>query len=184
MPGTEKEKLLIIGLGNPGEEYVSTYHNAGREALDFIHRNKTNESGLSLVQDGKDFRFARIENAILIWPDTFMNLSGKAFESALRWFDVKPENTVVLHDDSDLAIGEHRNGGGGAAGHHGIESILEKLGSGSLRRIRIGVREPMEKTGEKPRRKAGDFVLKKISPEDKEKLQVVFKEIMEELFQG
>jgi PTH1 family peptidyl-tRNA hydrolase len=174
---------LLIGLGNPGEEYNSTYHNVGWEALRFFEAKLNERYGAADLQKGKNFHFKKygteIGDRYLVYPATFMNNSGEAVKAALEWFGVRPEDTVVFHDDSDLAIGERKEASGGAAGHHGVESILKFLGDAPLLRVRIGIRDPREKTGEEPRRKAGEFVLKRIRPEDARKLEEVFGKLAE-----
>lgn len=172
--------ILLIGLGNPGEEYAGTYHNVGWEILNFFQEKLEKKYGPAALEQAKDFHFKRYGNLCLVYPDTFMNRSGQALKRALAWFDDKPEEVVVFHDDSDLAIGEYRQAAGGAAGHHGIESILNTLPDQAVLRLRIGIRDPREKAGDRPRRKAGDFVLKKISAKDLQKLRTdVFQELAE-----
>ena len=170
-------RSLFIGLGNPGEEHAGTYHNVGWEFLSFLKEKLEADYGVSEAKEGKDFHFFQYGEYRLIYPNTFMNRSGAAAKAALEWFHKSPEEAVVFHDDSDLAVGEWRESDGGAAGHHGIESILATIGDTPLTRVRIGIRHPEEKSGERPRRKAGDFVLKKISAADRERLQQVFEDL-------
>lgn len=170
-------KTLFIGLGNPGDEYAGTYHNVGWEFLDFLQEKLQAEHGAAPAKQGKDFHYYQYGGYSLVYPDTFMNRSGTAVKHALEWFRKGPEEAAVFHDDSDLAVGEYRETDGGAAGHHGIESIFEELGDAPLLRVRIGIRHPEEKSGGRPRRKAGEFVLHRISPADREKLKTVFEEL-------
>jgi peptidyl-tRNA hydrolase len=123
------------------------------------------------MEKGKDFHFLKYDSACLVYPDTFMNESGRAVENALAWFKKSANDAVVFHDDSDLALGEYKDAAGGSAGHRGVESIFAVMGETSILRVRIGVRDPLEKSGEQPRRKAGEFVLKKMRAEDLEKLR-------------
>lgn len=171
------KRTLLIGLGNPGEEHAGTYHNAGWEILEFFEEKLEKIYGPAPLQKGKNFHFRTYDGLNLVYPDTFMNRSGTAVKAALAWFHKQPEDAVIFHDDSDLALGEYKEAGGGSAGHHGIESIFEILGDVPLLRVRIGIRDPLEKSGEQPRRKAGDFVLKKISKEARVKLNEVFQEL-------
>jgi PTH1 family peptidyl-tRNA hydrolase len=173
------QRTLLIGLGNPGETHAGTYHNAGWEALGFFKEKLEEMHGPAAEQKGKKFHFRTYGDMHLVYPDTFMNRSGEAIKAALAWFHKGPEDAVIFHDDSDLAVGEYKESSGGAAGHHGIESAMEVLGDVPLLRVRIGIRDPREKSGEHPRRKAGDFVLKRISKEDREKLTKVFQELSE-----
>jgi PTH1 family peptidyl-tRNA hydrolase len=171
------QRTLFIGLGNPGEEHAGTYHNAGWELLDFLREKLEKKYGESPVKDGKGFQFRQYGEYSLVYPDTYMNRSGEAVKAALAWFHKQPEETVIFHDDSDLAVGEYKEASGGAAGHHGIESIFETVGDIPLLRVRIGIRDPREKNGDHPRRKAGEFVLKNISKDHKEELNKVFEDI-------
>ena len=107
-----------------------------------------------------------------------MNDSGRAAKEALRVFKASPANLIVIHDDSDIEIGGFkRSQGGRAAGHKGIQSIIDHLGTEDFMRIRIGIREPDEAR----RKKAGEFVLSPISANHKKILERVFDEIGIEL---
>lgn len=180
----QMQRTLFIGLGNPGDEYAGTYHNVGWELLDFLKEKLEERYGPAAMQKGKNFHFRTYGDIHLVYPDTYMNRSGAATIEALKWFSKEPEDVVVFHDDSDLAVGEYKETGDGAAGHHGIESVLEALRDTSFPRVRIGIRDPLEKNGERPRRKAGDFVLKKISKEDQKKLLDVFQGLYSKFIGG
>lgn len=179
----QMQRTLLIGLGNPGEKYAGTYHNAGWELLNFLKIKLEEKHGAANVKDGKGFHFYQYGDLSLIYPNTYMNLSGEAVKAALAWFHKRPEDVVVFHDDSDLAVGEYKETEGGAAGHHGIESILEAVNDSPVLRVRIGIRDPREKSGEHPRRKAGSFVLKPISKSDQEKLEGVFQELSDKFLE-
>lgn len=183
---SDEKKTLFIGLGNPGEKYSGTYHNVGWETLRYFQEKLEERHGTgAAMEKGKDFHFQRYGDICLVYPDTFMNRSGEAIEHALAWFGKRPADAVVFHDDSDLAIGEYREATGGAAGHHGVESIFNSIGDAPILRVRIGVRDPLEKSGEQPRRKAGDFVLKKMRAEDMEALRTnVFEKLAARFLDG
>jgi peptidyl-tRNA hydrolase, PTH1 family len=178
---------LIIGLGNPGPEFENTYHNAGMMAVQYLAN--------PLIKDGKPawkthkklFSYARVEPSvplvpcpvspvfILILPLTFMNESGLAAKEAIKKFNAAPEDLTVIHDDSDLPLGESKTSRNqGAAGHKGVQSVIDHIGTKDFKRIRIGVRTD-ERQG--IRKKAGDFVLNRITPRDKKALEKVFEEI-------
>lgn len=144
---------MVVGLGNPGPEYEETYHNAGILALENLAASRK----LSFKQPGtKPFDYAKNEGVIFVRPATFMNESGRAVRAALDYFGITPPEMLILHDDSDLAIGEAKiQFGRGAAGHKGIESIIRETGSQDFWRMRLGIRT---RPG-----KAGDFVLKRMS---------------------
>lgn len=172
MGPTSKRLRLLVGLGNPGEEYENTYHNVGLQALEHL---RPADCRFRPGGRGK-FEYCKTRGGVvLVRPLTFMNESGAATAEALKYFRLKPAAMLVLHDDSDLPLGEWRTAfGRGAAGHHGVESIIRALGTKEFGRARIGVRE---RPG-----KAGDFVLRRISPANKKKLQSVFGE-MEKLME-
>jgi len=161
--------FLIIGLGNPGEQYEKTRHNAGRNAVmafqkklgfsDFSFEKKFN----ALISKNKEFA--------LILPETYMNKSGNAVTPIMRFFKINPTNLIVIHDDSDLPLGSIRickNRGSG--GHKGIESIMRMIKTKDFIRIRIG-------TGAKRHNDAIDMVLKKFS-KDEEK---IFKKVISKI---
>lgn len=158
---------LLIGLGNPGEDYKNTYHNIGFLFLDRI-------AAENKFKVYKNFEYVKIGDAVVIKPRTFMNESGEAVKSALKHFKKDGNDILVIHDDSDIEFGKYKlSVSRGSAGHKGVESIMEKLGSKKFARLRVGVRKETGAGREKadmPRRslrreariKAGRFVLKKM----------------------
>lgn len=152
---------LIIGLGNPGKRYASTYHNIGSIAVDFLSDSCFQTLGKSDVAwetpSSKHFTFVRCGSLTWIKPTLFMNESGKAVQEAIAFFGADPSSEIaIFHDDSDLAIGHFKiSTGQGAAGHHGIESVIHALGTKAFTRIRIGIRKDIGV-------KAGSMVLSKI----------------------
>ncbi len=148
---------IVVGLGNPAAEYGRTYHNAGHLLLDFLAGGEEKWKKADL------FRYVRHNDLILAKTDAFMNESGKATKKILSYFKLEPGDMAIAHDDSDLMIGEYKiQFGRGSAGHRGVASVLSALKTRDFGRIRIGVRAPQEQS----RKKAGDFVLKKIGPRE------------------
>ena len=154
--------LLVAGLGNPGREYERTRHNAGWLVLDELARRhggswRSKFSGsLSEVRLG-DARVA------LLKPETYMNESGRSLGAAARFFKVEPQQVLVVHDDVDLETGRlQARDGGGLAGHNGLRSLAQHLGSQDFLRLRIGVGRP----GRGDRRSVADWVLSPFAPED------------------
>src|SRR5262245_39042257 len=153
---------LIVGLGNPGEKYADTRHNAGWRVLD------------TLVQANDGFRFderrskaliARGELAgvkvALIKPQTFMNLSGEAVAPVAHFYKVPPERILVVFDDLDLPVAKLRlRAKGGAGGHKGMRSLIQHLGTEEFPRIRLGIGRP---PGQMP---VEAYVLQKFKPEE------------------
>jgi PTH1 family peptidyl-tRNA hydrolase len=153
--------LLVAGLGNPGREYERTRHNAGWMVVDELARRRDGSfrskfSGqLAEVRDG-DLRLA------LLKPETYMNVSGRSVGEASRFFKVEPGALLVVHDDVDLEPGRlQARLGGGLAGHNGLRSITEVLGTQDFLRLRIGVGRP--ERGD--RRPVADYVLSPFEPE-------------------
>ncbi len=166
---------IIIGLGNPEPSYKNTYHNAGKLMVDRFFE-KSAAAGLT---EGKNFRkkiFGKFESCKaggleLVKPANYMNENGKAAKAALKSFGAKPDALLVAHDDSDIEIGRYKiSFGSGSAGHKGVQSVIDNIGSKDFWRLRIGVGKP-EKIN---KIKAGEFVLKKISSEDKELMNFAF----------
>lgn len=171
--------ILVIGLGNPGEEYESTYHNAGTLFLDYVLGKISRESGEKNPGWKKKsgiFSYAKASGMIFIKPLVYMNDSGKAVKSAMSYFKTKPEQILVAHDDSDIAAGEYKFSlGRGSAGHRGIESTIKYLGTKNFWRLRIGVRNKKNTGAE--RIKASDLVLRKIAKNDMGNLKKTFEEV-------
>jgi PTH1 family peptidyl-tRNA hydrolase len=131
---------LIFGLGNPGKEYENTRHNVGFILLDKYAADK----GLKwLKQDKFKAETAREGDTLLVKPQTFMNNSGDCVSLATNFYKAKPEDVLVVHDEVDLEFGRTKKQlGGGSAGHHGVENIVEKLGTDAFWRFRVGIGRP------------------------------------------
>ncbi len=139
--------LLIVGLGNPGEKFVNTRHNLGFEALEyFAHKRAFGEFTLE-----KKFKAEVIitGDIILAKPQTFMNLSGMSVSKITNFYKIPPQNVVIIHDELDIVLGHMKiRQGGSAAGHHGIESIIESLNSDKFIRFRLGIGNQKSFSGE------------------------------------
>jgi PTH1 family peptidyl-tRNA hydrolase len=147
--------LLVAGLGNPGREYERTRHNVGWLVVDELARRhggsfRSKFSGRLAETRVDDLRLA------LLKPETYMNESGRSLGAAARFFKVDPAELLVVHDDVDLEPGRlQARLGGGLAGHNGLRSISQALGSQDFLRLRIGVGRP----GRGDRRGVADYVL-------------------------
>jgi len=138
----ENKPVLVVGLGNPGDEYVLTRHNVGFMAIDALAPDdviwKKEKKALTTRFD---FNGVRI---ILAKPQTFMNNSGEAVGALMQFYKVPLENLIVIHDDMDIKVGALREKiGGSSAGHNGIKSIDAHVGN-EYRRIRIGIGHPRD----------------------------------------
>jgi PTH1 family peptidyl-tRNA hydrolase len=153
--------LLIAGLGNPGREYAATRHNAGWMVVDELARR---HGGSWRSKFSGQLAEVRLDGSrlALVKPETYMNESGKSIAAAARFFKVPVEAVLVVHDDVDLDEGRlQARLGGGLAGHNGLRSIAQALGSQEFLRLRIGVGRP----GRGDRRSIADYVLAPFAPE-------------------
>jgi len=154
--------LLVAGLGNPGREYERTRHNAGWLVLDELARRHGGSWRSKFSGSLAEIRLGDAKLALLK-PETYMNESGRSVGAAERFFKVEPESLLVVHDDVDLEAGRlQARLGGGLAGHNGLRSLAQHLGSQEFLRLRIGVGRP----GRGDRRSVSDWVLSPFAPEE------------------
>jgi PTH1 family peptidyl-tRNA hydrolase len=154
--------LIVAGLGNPGPEYERTRHNLGWLVVDELasrhggsFRSKFSGRLAELRIDGK--------RVALLKPETYMNESGRSLGAAARFFKAEPDALLVVHDDVDLEPGRlQARAGGGLAGHNGLRSIAQALGTQEFLRLRIGVGRP----GRGDRRSVSDYVLSGFDPDE------------------
>lgn len=169
---------MLVGLANPGPEYVRTRHNAGAwvvEELARIHnvtlKNEAKFFGLTgrILVNGSDLR--------LLIPTTFMNLSGKAIATLAKFYQIKPEEIMVAHDELDLPPGVAKfKKGGGHGGHNGLKDTISKLGNNKeFYRLRIGIGHPGHKD------KVAGYVLGKAPAKEQECLDAVVDESVRSL---
>ena len=161
---------MVAGLGNPGEEYARTRHNAGFCAVDELARQANvtywkNQSGAevaSIQVNDSDAEGGKRE-VLLVKPQSYMNTSGGPISKLCAAHKIRPEELLVIHDELDIPAGHVRvKVGGGHAGHNGLRSIIDKLGSRDFSRIRVGIGDP-------PGRMAvADFVLKQLRAREAE----------------
>lgn len=162
------EIKLIVGLGNPGDKYADTRHNAGEWLIDRLVRRFNvslnpetkffGKTARTLV-NGKEVRF--------LVPTTFMNLSGKAVSALASFYRIKPEEILVIHDELDLPPGTAKlKQGGGHGGHNGLKDIVAQLGNNNnFYRLRLGIGHPGH------RDLVAGYVLNKPSPTDRDVLE-------------
>ena len=171
----EKQILLIIGLGNPGEKYAHTRHNAGFEVMDLLEKQYAVKLRKKVLQPwaAAEWTDGR-KKIVLCKPLTFMNNSGIAVKKLMDRFGVPPEQVLILYDDIDLPPGKVRvrkNGGPGT--HNGMRSIVKETGTDAFPRIRVG-------TGDRP---AGqdlvNWVLGRPGPDEKNLMEAAFAEAAE-----
>lgn len=174
---------LIVGLGNPETDYQTTRHNTGFLAVDSLISNtqypiilKMDKKNNALVGKGEINK----KRVIIAKPLTYMNNSGIAVRALMDFYKIKPADLIVIHDDKDIPLGETRvQTDRGPAGHNGVKSIIEHLGTQNFTRIRVGV-APAEPNKIKD---TGNFVLGKFTAEEKKVLNKVIENVIKKIEQ-
>jgi PTH1 family peptidyl-tRNA hydrolase len=154
--------LLVVGLGNPGREYARTRHNVGHMVADELARR---HGGTWKNKFSGQLADVRIDGhkVTLLKPETYMNESGRSVKAAAQFFKVEPDAILVVHDDTDLETGRlQARRGGGLAGHNGLRSIVQHLGTDDFLPLRVGVGRP----GRGDRRELADYVLAGFEPHE------------------
>ena len=134
---------ILCGLGNPGREYERHRHNVGFRVVDALASRLSAGPAQSKWDAEISQATHRGEKLILLKPQTFMNLSGRALAQAARFYKVPPADVLVVHDELDLPFGRLQlKQGGGTGGHNGLKSIVEQLGADGFVRLRFGIGKP------------------------------------------
>ena len=164
---------LLVGLANPGAEYAKTRHNAGAWVVEQLAR----AHNISLREDSKYFGLTgRIQanghDLRLLIPSTFMNLSGKSVAALANFYQIKPEEILVAHDELDLPPGVAKlKKGGGHGGHNGLRDIISRMGNNKdFYRLRVGIGHPGDKN------RVTGFVLGKAPAKEQEKIDAAVDE--------
>ncbi len=165
---SQNSPFILVGLGNPGREYRDTRHNVGFMAIDRLCTTfgikLSRLQSKALVGNG----VYEGHKIVLAKPQTFMNLSGQAVSSLMRFYRIPQSQLLVFYDEIDLPVGTIRiRQEGGSAGNRGLTSIIEQLGTQEFPRLRIGVGRP---PGQK---EAADYVLKGFTKNDMEVISIV-----------
>jgi PTH1 family peptidyl-tRNA hydrolase len=165
-----EEKKLIIGLGNPGKDYADNRHNIGFMCVDML----AERWNINIKRKRKNAKIGQghfgDHPVILAKPQTYMNSSGISVSMLANYFRIQPINVLIIHDDLDLAFGRIRlRESGGAAGHHGMESIINKLSTKDFPRLRIGIGRPKIAGDDE----VIDFVLNGFKNHEQKKLKAV-----------
>jgi len=168
---------IVIGLGNPGEEYCFTRHNIGFRVIEELARQeklifKVAKSQYSLIASG----LVKQEKIILVKPQTYMNLSGRAVSRIVNYYRIELENLLIVYDDLYLNLGQLRiRKKGSAGGHNGMESIIQALGSEGIPRIRVGIGRPSLAINLNYR----DYVLSNFTAEEEKQVEKVIGQAVE-----
>ncbi|WP_281165842.1 aminoacyl-tRNA hydrolase [Liquorilactobacillus sicerae] len=138
---------LVVGLGNIGKEYENTRHNTGFMVLDHLAQ----QAGLTFTGPRQEAMLAKghycQQTILLAKPTTYMNESGRSVRALLNYYDLEPDDLLVVHDDLDLPTGQLRlRQKGSAGGHNGIKSIIAAVSGQNFKRIRIGIDHPNKQT--------------------------------------
>jgi PTH1 family peptidyl-tRNA hydrolase len=163
---------LIVGLGNPGRQYAAHRHNIGFQCVDLLARRHAiavdrPQSG-AFTGQGWPACAGERRKVLLVKPQTYMNLSGRAVGQLLRFYRVEPADLLVIHDDLDLDPGRIRlRPGGSSGGQNGVKSIIEHLGTQEFGRLRVGVGRPPG------RMDPAAYVLQPFSAAEEEEMGVV-----------
>ena len=163
---------LIVGLGNPGNEYTYTRHNAGFLAIDYICLKHGGECQRAKFKAFTGEWRVGGKRVLLMKPQTFMNHSGEAIIEAANFYKIPPENVIILSDDITLDIGRMRiRKNGSAGGHNGLKSVIEYLGTDKFPRIKIGA-------GQKPSEyPMVEWVLSRFPKNEEQYLQKVIEHV-------
>lgn len=167
---------MVVGLGNPGEKYHGTRHNVGFDVVDGL----AGETGVRIAKKGFSSLWAKEKvdgrEVLFLLPQTFMNRSGEAVGEAMGFYKVPPQDLMVVHDDLDLALGRVKaDFNAGAAGHRGIGSIIDRIGTKEFHRIRLGIGRPGRKED------VEGFVLSKFESNEEEVASVMKTVAIDEL---
>lgn len=165
---------LIVGLGNPGQQYCRTRHNVGFWFVDEL----AEEKNADWLQDKKfQAQIATVkiqqEKVVLLKPQTFMNRSGFSVLAYIKYFQIDVSEILIIHDELDFLPGIVKlKKNGGHAGHNGLRDIIAQLGTNEFKRLRIGIGRPIG------RQQVADFVLSAPSCDDREKIEFAYRSVL------
>ncbi len=168
---------LIVGLGNPGDKYKNTRHNAGFQVVTFL-AHKWQAANFTASSQAEALTTKVVFNgqsALLAKPLTYMNKSGEAVKALSDYFNITPENILVIHDDIDLLLGEVRiSYDASAGGHNGVASVIDHLQTKAFARLRVGVDED----GKPEQMSTRDFVLQRFNQAGQDKIESLTQSII------
>ena len=161
-----KLNVLIVGLGNPENEYAHTRHNMGFDTINQIAKNNNIQITKNKFKGLCESTIIQNQKVILLKPQTYMNLSGESVKEVAEFYNLKPEEIIVIYDDIDIEKGHIKiRKKGGAGSHNGMKSVVEELQSTDFARIRVGIGQPEFKSD------MINYVIGKVPQEEQEILQ-------------
>ena len=173
---------LIVGLGNPEKEYGNTRHNMGFDTINEIAKNNNIDINKNKFKGLYETLNLQNQKAILLKPQTYMNLSGESVREIVDFYNIEPQNIIVIYDDIDIEKGHIKiRKKGGAGSHNGMKSVVQELGTTNFARIRVGIGQPEFKSD------MINYVIGKVPKEEQEILHQGVKkaaEAVEEIFKN
>lgn len=173
---------LIVGLGNPENEYANTRHNMGFDTINEIAKNNNIDINKNKFKGLYETLNLQNQKAILLKPQTYMNLSGESVREIVDFYNIEPQNIIVIYDDIDIEKGHIKiRKKGGAGSHNGMKSVVQELGTTNFARIRVGIGQPEFKSD------MINYVIGKVPKEEQEILHQGVKkaaEAVEEIFKN
>ena len=161
---------LVVGLGNPGTQYAGTRHNAGFDVIAELVRRFSSAKAQTKFSSVVHEVFADAGKILLVTPTTFMNRSGEAVQQFVHFYQIAPQDVVVVCDDMNLPLGRIRwRASGSAGGQKGLADIIQRLGTDQVPRLRLGVGRPPGQMD------AAEFVLSRFRAEQREEFAVMTK---------
>ena len=175
MPALTADIRLIVGLGNPGADYVDTRHNAGFWFLDLLADHLSLTFRFEKKFNADEARYhSNDKDVFLLKPQTFMNRSGQSLAAVMRFYKIKPRQVLVVHDELDLDPGSNRlKQGGGHGGHNGLRDAINHLGDKEFFRLRVGIGHPGD------RDQVINYVLHRPSVVDRESIDSANQQVLE-----
>lgn len=161
---------LIVGLGNPGKKYANTRHNVGFRVIDHLSLHLDAGKPVANEKFNAEISETRVngDRVVLAKPFTFMNASGEAVAALVRFYKIEPSDILIVHDEMDFPAGRLAFAlGGGDAGHNGIRSVIDSIGTDAFARLRIGIARPKAPV------KKEDYVLMPAEAEDAAVMELV-----------
>lgn len=161
---------IIVGLGNPGRKYQGTRHNVGFEVVEELARRHGSQAAKNRFQ--AEVLEARLggEKVLLVEPQTFMNLSGRSVKAVVDYYNLEPEDLLVVCDDLNLPLAKIRTRAkGSAGGQNGLADVIRVLGTEAFSRLRVGIGQPPEQWD------AADWVLGKFTSDERQEIDLAIR---------